>query len=70
MLTVNTDIQYWLIKIPSQNVIPKVFVMFLDPYTVLKALTTMHFSRQLSWVGIEKSEAEIPHKIRLSASIN
>ena len=70
MLTVDTDIQHWLIKIPSENVIRKVFVKFLDPYVVLKAFTAIHFSRQLSWVGIEKKETEIPHKIRLATSIN
>ena len=71
MLTINIDIRDRLINDQVsevthidivQNTIQKVYVKFSDPQTGGKAMAASHFSRQHSWEGIEKSEAETPIK--------
>ena len=51
----------------AQNTIQKVYVMFSDPQAGLKAMTASHFSRQHSWMEIEKNETEISIKIGLTS---
>ena len=45
-----------------QDTVQKVYARFYEPQAGLKAITASHFSMQHPWVGVEKSETEIPIK--------